>query len=121
MLSKQKISSKIAIVALLGLALFLGDLKFKQWQSQREIEKQAQSLVAQTDALQKKNDQLNQSLQYLNSTGAKEHVAREQLGYKKNGEVVYGFINVAPNTQDSQAAPKQDNVQKWWDYFFNEQ
>ncbi len=119
MLSKQTLSSKIALIALALLMIFLGNLKYKQWKSQRQIEAEKLSLQDQADRLQKKNDELNQSLQYLNSTGFKERVARDQLGLKKEGEQVYSFSDapqVAGATTDKQNAP--GNVQKWWDYFF---
>lgn len=120
MLSKQAISSRTALVALLVLLLFLGRSKFKQWQQQREITKQKATIQAQADAQQKKNDELNQSLQYLNSPTFKEQVARNQLGLKKQGEQVYSFME-APTAQASvQARGDGDNFRKWWDYFFSQ-
>jgi len=120
MLSKQAISSNIAIAALLLLLLFLGRSKFKQWQDQREITRQKETLQAQADAQQKKNDELNQSLQYLNSSGFKERVARQQLGLKKQGEQVYSFTDAPAAQTDSQQPAKANNFKKWWDYFFSE-
>ena len=120
MISKQAISSKIAICGLLILLLFLADLKYRQYQAQREIQQQSQSLQKQADALQKKNDQLNQSLSYLNSPDFKERVAREDLGLKKSGETVYSFgsAQTGNNTQIPQTQDKPSNFQKWWNYFF---
>ncbi len=120
MVSKQALSSKIAIVGLLGLLVFLGDLKYKQYKAQQQIEQQTASLQQQADSLQKKNDELNQSLQYLNSPDFKESVARQDLGLKKSGEVVYSFSNAqgggSPQTQQAQTGAS--NFQKWWGYFF---
>src|SRR6185295_6005726 len=90
-LSKKNISSKFALFCMLLLLLFLGDLKFRQWQSQRQIEKEKQALETQAAALQKKNDDLSSSLQYLSSPSFKERVARQQLDLKKEGEQVYSF------------------------------
>jgi len=106
-------------VALLILLVFLGNLKFKQWQSQRQIEKEKQSLQDQADSLQKKNQELSRSLQYLNSESFKERVAREQLGLKKDGEQAYSFADaprVAGASTDAPGGPS--NIKKWWDYFF---
>ncbi|MBI5530103.1 MAG: septum formation initiator family protein [Candidatus Doudnabacteria bacterium] len=72
----------------------------------------------QADALQKKNDDLSQSLQYLNSPSFKERVARQQLNLKKDGEQVYGFTDGNGSSTDSQVAIKTSNAKKWWDYFF---
>ena len=120
MLSKQTLSSKFTIAGLLLLALVLGNLKYKQWHSHQEIEKQKQRLETQANELQKKNDELNQSLQYLNSPGFKERLAREQLGLKKEGEQVYSFTN-GPQVAGQQimVPDNKSNVEKWWDYFFS--
>ena len=115
---KEKISSGLAIAALLLLALFLGNLKYQQYRDQRQIEQQKQNLQQQADALQKKNNQLTQSLEYLNSTDFKESVARQQLDLKKEGEQVYSFSNAA-ETAASGAEAKGSNFKKWWSYFFN--
>ena len=119
MLSKQQLSSKIAIFGLLILLVFLGNLKYKQWKNQLEIEKQKQNLQSEADALEKKNNELNQSLQYLNSPSFKERVAREQLNLKKDGETVYSFGDAATSSGLSlQTDGKTHNAQKWWNYFF---
>lgn len=120
MLNKKTISSKLAIIGLVILLIFLADLKYKQWKNQQEIEKQKQSLLAQADTLQKKNNELNQSLQYLNSPSFKERVAREQLNLKKDGETVYSFGDPSPQAPDGhERTDKSTNLQKWWNYFFS--
>lgn len=116
---KFKLSSKITIIGLCLLLIFFGDLKFKQYQNQRQIEQQRQSLQKQADDLQKKNNDLTQSLQYLNSDSFKERVARQQLGLKRTGEQVYAFTNApAPAPADSNTQSSGGNLKKWWDYFF---
>ena len=119
MLPKQTLSSKITIALLVIMLAFLGQLKFKQWQNQNRIEKEKLSLQKQADELQKKNQELTQSLEYLNSSDFKERVAREQLALKKEGEQVYSF-SFRPKTESvkSQAENKQGNMEKWWTYFF---
>ncbi|HVY68202.1 MAG TPA: septum formation initiator family protein, partial [Patescibacteria group bacterium] len=68
----------------------------------------------------KKNDELNQSLQYLNSPSFKERVAREQLNLKKEGETVYGFSEADSASSTALAVPTDglSNPAKWWNYFF---
>lgn len=96
------------------------DLKYQQWKNQKEVEKQKQNLVAQTDTFKKKNDELNQSLQYLNSTSFKERVAREQLNLKKEGETVYSFdIEKVEDADITSPEQKDTNMIKWWNYFFS--
>jgi cell division protein FtsB len=121
MISKQTITSKAAILALVLLLLFLGFSKFKQWQNQREIVKQKQTLLAQAEAQQKKNEELKQSLEYINSPNFKESVARQQLGLKKQGEEVYSFVDAQSQANQTQAETKEGNFTKWWNYFFSEE
>jgi len=118
MISKQAISSRAAIVGLLILLLLLGRSKFKQWQDQREITKQKETLQAQADAQQKKNNDLNQSFEYLNSPEFKERVARQQLGLKKEGEQVYSFSDAPPSQSTTSGGTGNENPKKWRDYFF---
>ena len=120
MFSKQTISSKIAIVALCALLVFLGNIKYRQWQKQQQIEEQILASQKQADALEKKNKQLSESLQYFNSSSFKERVAREQLGLKKEGEQVFSFADGTQVLGVSDSKPTGGNFKKWWDYFFAE-
>ena len=117
MITKQTLSSKLALTALVILLIFLGDIELRQWRDQRAIEKQKQSLEQQVALVQKKNDDLNQSLQYLSSASFKEKVAREQLSLKKNEEQVYSFTT-GPALTNNDSGAKVTNAKKWWDYFF---
>lgn len=85
MFSKQLLSSKFVVVVLAAFLLFLGNLKYGQWKNQQAINKQKQDLTNQINSMSQKNDQLNQSISYLNSSSFKERVAREQLNLKKTG------------------------------------
>ncbi len=119
MMFKHAISSKIAITALFVPLIFLGNIKFKQWQKQLQIAKAKQGLEEQADALEKKNRELSQSLRYLNSLSFKERVAREQLGLKKQDEQVYLFSEAPQVLGAVDSKQKQSNWKKWLDYFFN--
>lgn len=119
MISKQTLSSKITIAGLLILLAFLSNWKYRQWAGEKLITRQKQELQQQADVLQKKNNDLNQSLQYLNSGSFKESVARQQLNLKKPGEQVYTFVDAAQTAQpQNQASQQPSNAQKWLDYFF---
>jgi cell division protein FtsB len=119
---KKNVSSKIAIAGLIFLLIFLGNLKFKQWLSSREIQINITNLKQQVSEREQKNNELAQSLDYLNSNDFKEKVAREQLGFKKSGEIVYGFSEPSQNQSIAitETQEKTSNVQKWWNYFFSE-
>lgn len=120
MISKTKISSKLAIISMLILALFLGFQGFKQFSNQKKIESQKKALQEQADSLIKKNEDLNKSLAYINSPSFKERVARQQLNLKKDGETVYSFSDT-PATDNSNEAKQagETNFIKWWNYFFS--
>ena len=120
---KLKLSwtSKLTLLLLLGLAIFLGNIRYQQWKNQRAIEQEKQQLQDQVAAMSKKNQELSDSLSYLNSTDFKDRVARQQLNLKRNGEVVFGFTDAPPLTSPS-ASPVRvsgtSNYEKWLEYFF---
>jgi len=119
MYSKKVLSSKIILVALSALLAYLGILKFKQYRSQLQIAQQVQSLQQQANDLKTQNDKLGQELQSVNSTDYKEQVVREQLGYKKQGEVVYKFSDApVAESQPQSKTTETSNFSKWWSYFF---
>jgi len=121
MISKQALSSKITIVGLLILLIFLADWRYRQWASEKVIQAEKKDLQQQADSLQKKNDELSQSLQYLNSDSFKESVARQQLDLKKQGEQVYTFVDAAQTGQPQvPASSGGGNAKKWLDYFFGD-
>ncbi len=117
----QSIYSKTVIIMLIAFLGFIGNLKYGQWKNQRDIEAQKGKIQAQADLLEKKNNELSQSLQYLNSVGFKERVARQQLGLKKQGEQVYAFSTL-PHTDSGPITAEHEgsNFKKWWNYFFSE-
>src|SRR3989344_446108 len=119
---KVLFSSKIVLLGLVVLLGFLGSLKYRQWRDQKSIEKEKQSLQQQTDALEKKNKELENSLSYLNSSSFKERVARQQLNLKKTGEIVYSFSENSGADDGGTSAlanKKIGNLEKWWNYFTN--
>jgi cell division protein FtsB len=118
-LSKQNLTSKLAIFLLFILLAFLGNLKYQQWKNQKKIEAEKQSLQKQADSLMKKNNELSESLEYINSPNFKERVARQQLNLKKEGETVYSFIELKNTNENTEQQNKgESNASKWWNYFF---
>lgn len=115
------LKSRLVLGGLLLLLAALAANEYKQYTRRRAIEKEIQSIIAQGEALQAKNRQLSDSLNYLNTDSYKERLAREQLNLKKPGEIVVNFSNLKarPQNSDAQAqnGPKQ-NAAKWWNYFF---
>jgi len=121
MTAKQILSSKIAIGLLIILLAFLANSKYKQWQQVRAINALKADLLRQADVQQKKNQELTDSINFLNSGDFKEQVARQQLNLKKNGEVVYNFTqgdDASATSAVAGASITASNPQKWWGYFF---
>jgi cell division protein FtsB len=118
--TKDFLSSKIAVLLLLAFLAFFGNLRYKQWEGHKAIEREKAILYQQEQAQLQKNRDLQESLSYLSSPDFKEKVARQQLNLKKEGELVFTFSE--PETESQE--PAQDgsrgatNPQKWWNYFF---
>lgn len=109
------------MVVLVVLLAFLANLKFRQYREQRAIEKLKNDLLEQQAALMQKNQELSNSITYLNSDEFKQQVARQQLNLQKNGELVYNFTkkNVQLTATPTEQQTQQSNAQKWWNYFFH--
>jgi cell division protein FtsB len=117
---KNLLSSKLSVLLLLILLVFLGSIKYEQWKSEKAIEGEKENLYLQEQQLQKKNQDLSNSLEFLKSQDFKERVAREQLNLKKEGEMVFTFSDQTPSEEynGSEQTPKENYPQKWWNYFF---
>lgn len=115
------LSSKAGFVALFLLAIFFGNLKYNQYKTKKAIEREKQNLISQANSLGKKNRELGESLNYLNSKNFKEKIAREQLNLKKEGESVYSFTESKTLQGNSLASDinTKTNYEKWLEYFFN--
>jgi cell division protein FtsB len=122
MSAKELLSSKIVFLCLLILLGFLANAKYKQWKNQKAIDVEKAKLIKQTQEIEKKNAELQESLSYLNSENYKERAAKEQLNLKKSGEIVFGFSDSAgaPPTATGGAADNRPNVQKWLEYFMGQ-
>lgn len=119
MTSKTLLSSKLTLLTLLVMAVLLSRLKFKQYLQNREVESEKQKILSQIETLQKKNQEITDSLDYFKSEGFKQRVAREQLNLKQQDEQVFSFKTGAQDQQDvSQFQQLQvSNPEKWINYF----
>ena len=117
---KEFVSSKTVIIVLTVFLLFMSYLKWQQYRQQRSVDLEKQNMMLQVQAWEKKNSDLTESLNNLNSPDFKERMARSQLNLKKDGEVVYNF-STAPEAAIPTDAQTQDqnqsNFQKWINYF----
>lgn len=116
---KEIISARWVVISLCGLLAFLSYLKIQQYRAHLGLEKEKQRIIEQEASYRKKNNELSQTLSYLNSPDFKEKLAREQLNLKKNGEVVYSFSEKNSQQRPADNGQEQDrpNYQKWIFYF----
>ncbi len=119
--------NKTFVYAGIVFLLLMSVLEFRQWRLRANVQKEISDLNNQAEQIQKSNAELESFVSYLKTDSYKEKAAREQLSMKKDGEVVYSFTNQAPAAAESASAqagdaanpkPPQNNIGKWWQYFF---
>jgi cell division protein FtsL len=111
--------SKVFLIAVLALLIFVGSLELKQWEERRSVNREIANLQAQEQDLQQKNRDLENSLNFLTSDEYREKIARQQLNLKKDGEIVVNFPkDNLSGTAETAATHNKSNPRKWWDYFF---
>lgn len=112
--------SKIFLVVI-GLVLCgLFALELQQWQQRRKIDTEIAKLQQQQNDLESRNKALQESLSYFKTDNYQDKIAREQLGLKKEGEIVVNFPpENTNNTAPANDSIKKSNLLKWWEYIFN--
>ncbi len=121
---KEIIQSKAFVVTGTIFLVFLLVVSFGQFRNRRGIQKEIEALTKQADQIQKNNQEVQNFIAYLKTDSYKEQAARQQLNLKKEGEVVYSFSGLAPETEvvsaETQAKEdfaKKSNAEKWLAYF----
>ncbi len=111
--------SKIFLAGVLIVLLGVFALELQQWQQRRKINAEINLLKQEQAELESRNNALQQSLQYFSSDSYKEKLAREQLGLKKEGELVINFPTFGiPTSKPEENIEPKTNPQKWWEYIF---
>lgn len=117
---KGFLKTRTFIILGLVVLIFLTVAEFRQWQNRRSIQREIDSIQKQASDLGQKNQQLSDSLSYLNTSDYKEKIARQQLNLKKQGEIVVNFPqNLNFSTDANKDNSNKSNAYKWWSYFFN--
>jgi cell division protein DivIC len=111
--------SKIFLAGVVVVLLVLFGLELQQWQERRKIDAEISHIIQEQTDLEKRNTALQQSLEYFSSDTYKEKLAREQLGLKKEGEIVINFPagGIVDNSNKPESKP-QSNPLKWWEFIF---
>jgi cell division protein DivIC len=114
-------SSKLLLLTLLILVIFIGYSIFKEKRNEQETVRNIKSLEQQMTDLESQSLELAEMIKYLRSEDFVEREAREKLNLQKPGEKV--VIVPAEENPETGAAGKEDladkkNWQLWFEYFF---
>jgi cell division protein DivIC len=113
--------SKFLLAGAVVVLLVVFGLELNQWRQRQKIDSEISHLKQEQAELESRNQALQQSLQYFSSDSYKEKLAREQLGLKKEGEIVINFPTEGiTSPKDNQPAPPKSNPRKWWDFIFKQ-
>ncbi len=121
---KDIIQSKAFVIGGSIFLLFLLVVSFGQFRNRHSIQKEIDSLTKQADQIQKNNEEVKNFIAYLKTDSYKEQAARQQLNLKKEGETVYSFSALSPQTEVVNQEEviklenaKKSNLNKWVTYF----
>jgi len=91
----------------------------------KKINQEIEETKKEIATLEKKNKELSQMIEYLDTDAFKEIQARQNLGYQKEGEVAVSIESSGSGYQKDDsatfapsAASEVSNPQRWWRYFF---
>lgn len=118
-----------AFTVMVGLGIVvLGVALTKEIIRKIQIHRQIEALETEIASLETHNSELNQLIQYFNSSSFQEKEARTKLGLSAVGETMV----VLPEAESTAAGQttnfidgrstdidQRSNIQKWQDYFFN--
>lgn len=112
------VSSFALFVFVIYLFVIVGESVWKNYQSNKDIEKQQQRV----EELKQNINILENEIAYYKTDAYRERQAREKLGYKAPGENVISldFDQPADKVADqgnSEPTIKTSNYQLWWEYF----
>lgn len=94
----------------------------KVYTQKKATEKEIEGIRLEIKNFEKKNKDLKQMIEYLQSDQATEEQARLNFNMKKPGEqvvVINRVKNLDKISVDNSQEAKKSNFKKWWDYFFN--
>lgn len=110
--------SKITLAVVLIVLLGVFGLELQQWKQRKTIDNEINHLIQQQAELEQHNQALEQSLHYFSTDNYKEKLAREQLGLKKEGEIVINYPTNGIVEEKPENTQPKNNPQKWWEYIF---
>ncbi|OGG86516.1 hypothetical protein A3B87_01505 [Candidatus Kuenenbacteria bacterium RIFCSPHIGHO2_02_FULL_39_13] len=116
------LASRISLLVLVLLIVFIGIAVVKERKSQKIVKEDINSLENEIAELDSRSFELTQMIKYLRSDEYVEREAREKLGMQKQGEqliIVAENVNSLPVAGDHDLNNKK-NWQLWLEYFFGQ-
>lgn len=103
------------------LLIIVGKTVATNYKSNKDIESQAVKLID----LESQIHQLQNEINYFQTSSYKEKEARAKLGYKLSGETVLSMPidtdeEKVPDSSLLEAKVREPNYRLWWRYFFGE-
>lgn len=112
---KSKLAFAVSVFILILLTLSV----LQKNTQQANIDKEKRDLEKQAFEIERKNEELQKSLEYLSSDSSKEKIARSQLNLKKQGETVYSFLEGSEtNLEKKQSSLVTESNFKQWLFYF---
>lgn len=124
-LAKKKMAIKLIMFFGFVMIVFTSFGLGKELVRRQKINSEIEEVKKEIESLEKKNKELGQLIEYLNTDSFKEIQARQNLGYKKEGERVVSIESTEDGFNEENEAsfetpPDEDesNMKRWWKYFF---
>lgn len=109
----------------LVVLIFLASVYFRAWYQEYQINQEISNLQTQIQNLETKKIQTLELLKYVQSNDFIETKARTELNMAKEGEQTAIIVGSGDKQTNGQAdglvveSNNQNNIIKWWKYFFN--
>jgi cell division protein FtsB len=126
--------SKFFLFFCLAIIFFLSVSVVKELLRKAEINRDIKDIRQQIAMLENNNEELNNLVDYLNSSSFQEKEVKSRLNMKETGEKVvfipndnktninYNNITEENETENSISEETDiNNANNWWNYFFNKQ
>jgi cell division protein FtsB len=117
--------SKVLVIVGAVISVFMTINLVKAYTENKEIQDRIHALEVNREVVDAENKQLEQTLDYVNTSYYVEKQARDQLNMKRPGEEVVSLpperavpAEEVPTQEDIAKIEQRSNPGKWFDFFF---
>lgn len=122
---KKLFSSRIFLLFFAAVLIFTVHAFYREFVRRYNLEQEVKKLQIEVEEADKKNQDLTDTLKYLQTSSFTEEEARVKLGLQKPGEKVIiiddGKTDIVNDREGDPAAISSSywqNLHKWYEYFF---